>query len=94
MKLIVLLCSVLLLSFSALSEAEENCLDSNETPPDQDVRAGFTEPQCERYGAHMCTKQYEPLCGSDGETYSNECVLCRKIRTEKKNIQVTKQGPC
>ncbi|XP_068571444.1 trypsin inhibitor ClTI-1-like [Cebidichthys violaceus] len=96
MKLTVLLCSVLLFSLSVLS-LEDDAPDNNVTTasgkPEQTTSTGPTQPDCDKYG-NFCTKQYDPVCGSDGQTYSTECVLCQDNRMKKKNVTMTSKGEC
>ncbi|XP_072252369.1 pancreatic secretory trypsin inhibitor-like [Leuresthes tenuis] len=101
MKHTMLLFSLLLLFLSVLSQEDDFATqfpDSHKTKmfaaADQETMAEFTEPDCSSYEGEVCTKQYDPVCGSDGKTYGTECVLCQQNRQEKKNVKVAIKGPC
>ena len=48
------------------------------------------EPKCPQ----ACPKIYRPVCGSDGKTYPNECVLKVNACVNEENITVVHEGSC
>ena len=41
-----------------------------------------------------CPKDFRPVCGSNGVTYSNQCLLTVEACTTKADIMVAHDGPC
>uniref|UniRef100_A0A8C7MAR8 Serine peptidase inhibitor, Kazal type 2, tandem duplicate 1 n=1 Tax=Oncorhynchus kisutch TaxID=8019 RepID=A0A8C7MAR8_ONCKI len=46
------------------------------------------------YNLPMCPRNFEPVCGSDGTNYSNECMLCFQNMERKSNILIRSKGEC
>ena len=49
------------------------------TPPEEDDKVYCTD---EQRNATVCYTLYDPVCGSDRNTHSNDCVACRNQKVE------------
>ena len=50
-------------------------------------------PVC-RCGAQHCSMQYDPVCGTDGQTYTNECYMESAACATRTDIAVFRRGQC
>ncbi|XP_063301288.1 double-headed protease inhibitor, submandibular gland-like [Pelobates fuscus] len=76
---LVLLCIISFSGFSSVTGYEVDCSNfKNEVPG-----VGLA-----------CPRLYKPLCGTDGKTYSNKCMMCSDKLRLKKVIAVKHKGSC
>ncbi|XP_050804324.1 serine protease inhibitor Kazal-type 2 [Gopherus flavomarginatus] len=56
--------------------------------------AAAISPKCYLYGLLGCPKNFNPVCGTDGHTYPNECALCLSNRENRRNVKISWKGYC
>ena len=67
------------------------------------------QPPCHRFGKcirnpetgtnecscfRICTREYDPVCGTDGKTYSTECMMKLLVCEKGSNVTLKHRGEC
>ncbi|XP_063781418.1 serine protease inhibitor Kazal-type 2 [Pseudophryne corroboree] len=55
---------------------------------------GATLPKCYLYQLPGCPRDLNPVCGTDGKTYANECMLCASNRDNGLKVHIKWKGEC
>ncbi|XP_074085586.1 ovomucoid-like [Macrotis lagotis] len=77
--LLLMLTLISIFNVESVSKDTVDCSRYKKLPPG--------EPQ-------ICTAEYIPLCGSDGKTYSNQCVFCYAVKESNDKIKLSHRGAC
>ncbi|XP_069810495.1 double-headed protease inhibitor, submandibular gland-like [Dendropsophus ebraccatus] len=56
------------------------------------TKGGQKQNVCQGIG-EACTREYRPVCGSDGTSYSNKCMFC-SAKNKGANIELLYEGKC
>lgn len=44
--------------------------------------------------SEVCTMDFNPVCGSDGKTYANECVMRQESCRSRRDLRIIYRGKC
>jgi hypothetical protein len=53
-----------------------------------------SEPVVDKACTNLCPEVFQPICGSDGKTYGNDCKLDRQNCLDDKTVTRVSRGEC
>ncbi|XP_043844768.1 serine protease inhibitor Kazal-type 9-like [Dromiciops gliroides] len=77
--LFLMLALISIFDVESVSKNTVDCSSYKKTPPGDPI---------------FCTADYNPICGSDGKTYSNECFFCSAVKQSDGKIKFSHKGKC
>lgn len=76
-------------------EARKGCCFNNKTPGTKWCYASLKVKGKPRKPCHVvCSYMWDPVCGSNGKTYSNKCHLEQAVQCNNENVKVLYTGEC
>ncbi|XP_036900876.1 serine protease inhibitor Kazal-type 5 [Sturnira hondurensis] len=82
-------------------EALEGARLQEKTPQPQssEEKDSLNAEMCHNYRilpkmGYLCPKNLQPVCGDDGQTYNNPCMLCHENLIRQANTRIRSQGRC
>ena len=78
--------------YSISSAGDDPCKDVQCSRPYAKCRVINNTPQCQCQ--QICTREYAPVCGNDGKTYGNLCMMTSKACSQNQTIIVAGRGKC
>ncbi|XP_039692409.1 serine protease inhibitor Kazal-type 5 isoform X1 [Pteropus medius] len=68
--------------------------DSSDPP-----NSSLNSEMCKHYRVlpkmgYLCPKNLQPVCGDDGQTYNNPCMLCHENLIRQSNTRIRSEGRC
>ncbi|XP_013367817.1 PREDICTED: serine protease inhibitor Kazal-type 5 isoform X2 [Chinchilla lanigera] len=78
--------------------AKPSHIRASEERPDSS-NSSLDSEMCKHYRVvprmgFVCPKDLQPVCGDNGQTYSNPCMLCHENLIRQTNIHIRSQGRC
>ncbi|XP_069781542.1 trypsin inhibitor ClTI-1-like [Narcine bancroftii] len=51
-------------------------------------------PNCKKHSPPRCSRVRDPVCGTNGITFPNECMLCLFNTEYNKGVKILRSGDC
>uniref|UniRef100_A0A4W2GD03 Serine peptidase inhibitor Kazal type 5 n=1 Tax=Bos indicus x Bos taurus TaxID=30522 RepID=A0A4W2GD03_BOBOX len=82
-----------------LEEKPSHFRSSEEEDSSESSISSLNSEMCKHYRilprmGYLCPKNLQPVCGDDGQTYNNPCMLCHENLIRQTNTHIRSKGRC
>ncbi|XP_014650192.1 PREDICTED: serine protease inhibitor Kazal-type 5 isoform X1 [Ceratotherium simum simum] len=82
-----------------IREKPSHVRSSKEEHSPDSLHSSLDSEMCKHYRVlpkmgYLCPKNLQPVCGDDGQTYNNPCMLCHENLMRQTNTHIRSEGRC